>query len=245
MAAMLLQQHGLVLLLCYLIVGKLRIVFFNYQFLCWTIYSCCNITPTSNYAAMLHSISLYIVDVASMVPLRTFNAIDRVLRDTTANDIAFGGKAFLWGGDFRQVLPVVRHAHPSVTIENCINRNAGWDSVAKFRLKTNMMRVHPDEIEFSQWLLRLSNNNLPTKATQLFKGCIRIPHYVTESVVTTIFGDNFDKHTFADYVILCPTIDEWLKLNDAILDLLPGDSRTYFSMELTMLMKGHNIQLNS
>ena len=36
-AAKLLQQHGLVLLLHYFIVGELYIVFLNYQFLCWRI----------------------------------------------------------------------------------------------------------------------------------------------------------------------------------------------------------------
>ena len=56
--------------------------------------SCCNITPTSNYAAMLREVSLFIVDETSMVPLHAFNAIDRLLRDITGIDIMFGGKVF-------------------------------------------------------------------------------------------------------------------------------------------------------
>ena len=83
---------------------------------------------------MLRRISLCNVNEASTVPLHAFNAIDRLLRDITANDTSFSGKIFLQGGDFQQVFPVVRHAHPSVTIENCINHSAGWDSVAKFKL---------------------------------------------------------------------------------------------------------------
>ena len=62
--------------------------------------SSCNITPTSNYAAMLRNVSLFIVDEASMVPLHAFNAIDRLLRDITGIDTSFGGKPFLWGDDF-------------------------------------------------------------------------------------------------------------------------------------------------
>ena len=78
--------------------------------------SSCNITPTSNYAAMLRNVSLFIVDEASMVPLHAFNVIDRLLRDITGIDTSFGGKPFLWGSDFRQVLPVIRHGYPSLIL---------------------------------------------------------------------------------------------------------------------------------
>ncbi|XP_065908819.1 uncharacterized protein [Dysidea avara] len=39
------------------------------------------------------------------------------------------------------------------------------------------------------------------------------------------------KYTFADRVISSPTNDESLQLNEIILDLLPGESRTYFSID--------------
>ena len=69
------------------------------------------------------------------------------------------------------------------------------------------MRVHPEEADFFQWLLQLGNNDLPIKSDQPFQGCIRIPDQcVTESVVTSVFGDQFSKYTFADRVILSPTI---------------------------------------
>ena len=97
---------------------------------CTTVYSncqsdtsCCNITPASNYATMLRKVSLFIVDEASMVPLLAYNAIDRLLRDITGIDTMFGGKVFLWGGDFRQALLVVQHAHPIAIIEKCIKKS--------------------------------------------------------------------------------------------------------------------------
>ena len=160
--------------------------------------SCCNITPTSNYAAMLREVSLFIVDEASMVPLHAFNAIDRLLRDITGIDIMFGGKVFLWGGDFRQVLPVVQHAHPIAIIEKCIKRPVNWSSVTKFHLTTNM-RVNCDEVEFS--VLKLGNNEFTMKSDQPFEGCIAMPdRCVTNSVVTSVFGDVFDKNTSCDIV---------------------------------------------
>ena len=72
--------------------------------------STCNIKPTSSHADFLSSISMFIVDEASMVPSHALIAIDRCQRDITLNDVTFGGKIFLLGGDFRQVLPVVPEA---------------------------------------------------------------------------------------------------------------------------------------
>ena len=48
-----------------------------------------------------------------MVSIHAFNAIDRMLRDITSQNVPFGGKVVLCGRDFHQVLPVVCHGHPS------------------------------------------------------------------------------------------------------------------------------------
>ncbi|XP_065907872.1 uncharacterized protein [Dysidea avara] len=189
--------------------------------------SSCNISPTSNYAAMLREVSLFVVDESSMVPVYAFDAIDRLLRDITGNSKAFGGKVFLWGGDFRQVLPVVRHGHPSAIVENCIKNSTLWPCVAKYQLTTNM-RVHQDEAEFCEWLLNLGDGKLPIRDSSPFNGCIQIPgHCVTDSVVKSVFGDEL----IHDRVILCPTNDESLKLNETILNLLPGQPFMYFSYD--------------
>jgi len=52
-----------------------------------------------------------------MVPLHAHNTIDKLLQ---GNDTMFGDTVFLWGGGFRQVLPVVQHGYPIVIIEKCI-----------------------------------------------------------------------------------------------------------------------------
>ena len=75
--------------------------------------STCKISPTCKHAEYLRNTCLIIIDEASMVSIHAFNAIDRMLRDVTRQDIRFGGKVVLFGGDFRQVLPVVHHGHPS------------------------------------------------------------------------------------------------------------------------------------
>ena len=57
--------------------------------------STCNVKQTSSHAAMPLSMSLIIIDEASMMPLHALHAFDKLLRDLTNEDIAFGGKNFL------------------------------------------------------------------------------------------------------------------------------------------------------
>ena len=93
---------------------------------------------------MLRGISLFVVDESSMVPVYAFDAIDRLLRDITGLDSPFGGKIFLWGGDFRQVLPVVRHGRPSDIVENCIKSSKLWPCVSQYQFITNMHPLNGD-----------------------------------------------------------------------------------------------------
>ena len=80
--------------------------------------STCNVKQTSSHAAMPLSMSLIIIDEASMMPLHALHAFDKLLRDLTNEDIAFGGKNFLAWWRFRQVLPVIPHASRTIIVEN-------------------------------------------------------------------------------------------------------------------------------
>ncbi|XP_062514143.1 ATP-dependent DNA helicase pif1-like [Corticium candelabrum] len=123
--------------------------------------STCNVKQTSSYAAMLRSMSLIIIDKASMMPLHALHAIDKLLRDLINEDIPFGGKIFLLGGDFRQVLPVMLHASRTLIVENCLKRLSLWPLFTIIKLTQNM-RVQQDQQQFSKWELQLGNEQLHT-----------------------------------------------------------------------------------
>ncbi|KAD4585803.1 hypothetical protein E3N88_23404 [Mikania micrantha] len=71
------------------------------------------IKPQSDVANLLKETKLIIWDEASMVHKHAFEALDRTMKDifnsgTSVNsDIPFRGKVIVFGGDFRQILPVV------------------------------------------------------------------------------------------------------------------------------------------
>nr|XP_047124138.1 uncharacterized protein LOC124806895 [Hydra vulgaris] len=82
--------------------------------------STCNVTPNSIHGHFLSQVSLFLLDETSMIPKHALNAIDRLLKDVCNNNFPFGGKVILFGGDFRQILPVVKRGQPAEIVEACI-----------------------------------------------------------------------------------------------------------------------------
>ncbi|XP_029172378.1 uncharacterized protein LOC114941527 [Nylanderia fulva] len=67
-----------------------------------------NIKVQSKEAENLKLVDVFIIDEAPMAPRYVLEIMDRTLRDIMQNDLHFGGKIVLLGGDFRQLLPVVK-----------------------------------------------------------------------------------------------------------------------------------------
>ncbi|XP_048634098.1 uncharacterized protein LOC106404100 [Brassica napus] len=72
-------------------------------------FSTCNIEPGSHRSELISRASLIIWDEAPMMSKHCFEALDRTMCDimNTTDDKPFGGKTVVFGGDFRQILPVI------------------------------------------------------------------------------------------------------------------------------------------
>ena len=152
---------------------------------------------------------MILIDEASMVPNHALHAIDRLLRDIMRSDVPFGGKLILFGGDFRQVLPVVVRGTATKILAQCLKRSPLWKHFHVFRLTENM-RARPEERDFARWLLQLRNGDLQSQST-FDDGMIDIPpECVIDDIVDTIFPD-FDVNR-SDPVILTPNNDMSLQL---------------------------------
>ena len=104
--------------------------------------SVCHVSPTSSHAEVLRSVTLFIIDEASMVPANALGAIDRMLRDICGlPDIPFAGKIFLLGGDFHQVLLVVPRQPRTVIVENCLKIYLLWPLFKVIMLAKNMQSM--------------------------------------------------------------------------------------------------------
>ena len=72
--------------------------------------STCAISAQSPLADHIRRTALIVWDEAPMAHRHHLEAFDRTLRDVTGSDEPFGGKVLVLGGDFRQILPVIRCA---------------------------------------------------------------------------------------------------------------------------------------
>ncbi|XP_016192549.1 uncharacterized protein LOC107633431 [Arachis ipaensis] len=100
--------------------------------------SICNISKQSNLAKLIRQTTAIIWDEAPMTNKESVQSLDRTLRDILANDMPFGGKVMVMGGDFRQVLPVVPKDSKSQMISASIVKSHLWASTKILYLRQNM-----------------------------------------------------------------------------------------------------------
>ncbi|XP_062203849.1 uncharacterized protein LOC133906087 [Phragmites australis] len=121
----------------------------------------CNFTKQSETAELLQMASLILWDEVSMTKRQAIEALDKSLRDIMEKpDLPFGGKTIVFGGDFRQVLPVVRKGTRAQIINATLHRSYLWENMQKLRLVQNM-RAQSDPW-FSNYLLRIGNGTEET-----------------------------------------------------------------------------------
>nr|XP_016493683.1 PREDICTED: uncharacterized protein LOC107812999 [Nicotiana tabacum] len=66
----------------------------------------CNISKQSSLASLIRDAKLIVWDEVSMAKKKLVETFDLLLRDIMDKDTLFGGKVVVFGGDFRQTLPV-------------------------------------------------------------------------------------------------------------------------------------------
>nr|XP_025648288.1 uncharacterized protein LOC112743284 [Arachis hypogaea] len=115
-------------------------------------FSTCNINQNSPLAELIIRCKLIIWDEAPMVNRLCIEALDRTMRDIlrfkNANSLQqpFGGKTVVFGGDFRQILPVIPKGSRQDIVNATINSSYIWDSCKLLSLTQNM-RLRADTLD--------------------------------------------------------------------------------------------------
>ncbi|XP_066381900.1 uncharacterized protein [Miscanthus floridulus] len=122
--------------------------------------SMCNFTKQSGTAMLLRDASLIIWDEVAMTKRQAIETLDRTFQDIMGCDQPFGGKVMLFGGDFRQVLPVVPRGTRAQITDATLLKSYLWENVRRIRLTQNM-RARNDKW-FSEYLLRIGNGTEET-----------------------------------------------------------------------------------
>lgn len=183
-------------------------------------------------ARELGSTDVIIWDEASMIPKAALNTVDAVLRDITRDNRPFGGKVLILGGDFRQVLPVVRKGSRGDHVNGCIKMCELWERVHKLSLTTNM-RVTSGDAEWIQFLLKVGDGTANDN-----EGKVVLPDSVMSNgdLVDDVFGQTIDPYaaTTCENSILAPKNVDVDALNAKVHERMTGRERVYHSADEAM-----------
>ena len=158
--------------------------------------STCGIKVNSQLAELLRMAALIIWDEAPMISRYAFEALDRTLRDAMHQDKVFGGKVILLGGDFRQVLPVVRRGTRAEIVNQTLCHSHIWRCTKILRLTENMRVTNNstdiNERNFAKWILDIGNGDVShgsladnvTLPTNML-----LPENTLEGLIDYIYGD--------------------------------------------------------
>ncbi len=132
--------------------------------------SSCSISKQSKQADLMRAAEIFIWDEAPMMSRYTVEAVDRMLRDVCGVNAPFGGKTFVLGGDYRQILPVCKRGSGLQSDSMCLMASPLWKSFASHSFTINM-RVQSardagsdaSELEeFCNFLLSIGNGTYPS-----------------------------------------------------------------------------------
>lgn len=129
-----------------------------------------SMTLQSNKAIDLKNTDIIIWDEAAMAPIHALIAVDKLLKEIMNNNLLFGGKTFVMGGDFRQIPPVVNKGNKLKIIENSIKMFIN-NNFIKLKLTINM---RANENDFKKWLLEIGNGIAKT-FNKIGEDLIQIP----------------------------------------------------------------------
>jgi ATP-dependent DNA helicase PIF1 len=91
-----------------------------------------------------------------MTKRQAVEALDYSMRDIMdCKDLPFGGKAVVFGGDFTQVLPVVRKGSKAQIVGTSLRKLYLWEFMRHLKIVHNM-RAQSDRW-FANYLLRIGN----------------------------------------------------------------------------------------
>ena len=199
--------------------------------------SIARVNSNSKQGQLLQKARLILWDEASQVPVTAYSCVNRLLQDLAVDHrrkkILFGGTAFTLCGDFRQTTPIAISGSQLDTLALCLCFHALWIHFKKFHLTQNM-RADADAIEYKDHLLKIGNGELPV--VEDFYGVVLDPRMVMppgESLIEWVFVGNLEPEQIRAErrAILTPLNESCFRLNDLILDMVPGETVSYMSAD--------------
>jgi PIF1-like helicase len=202
--------------------------------------STCSIKKHSDLAGLIRAADFVIWDEAPMQHCHIHEAVDRTFRDIRqCEDKALGGLTVVFGGDFKQILPVIVKGSQPEIAGACIQRSRLWQFVKILKLTQNMcLNTHVDtERHFARWQLDIGHGKFTDET-----GSIRLSDYfkcaqnTMKSLIETIYpGINqlplSPDQYFAERTILTSRDNDQDDINEEMLRQFSGEEKVFISAD--------------
>ena len=181
--------------------------------------------------------SIIIWDEVPMQHKYAADAVDRNLRDLLGNNVPFGGITVVFGGDFRQTLPVIPRGVRQQIVASTLCRGKLWKDVEVHYLLQNMrLERSPESVQHANWLLDIgAGNNLDESETVQLPEAMCLNNKTMDSLINTVYPGIGHGHKSAEYfldrTILACRNDEVDDINAAVLAKFPGNECTLLSAD--------------
>ncbi|XP_074288915.1 uncharacterized protein LOC141614060 [Silene latifolia] len=215
---------------------------------------CSRIKPGSDLAELLIRAKLIIWDEAPMTHRHCFEALDKSLKDVmrvldVGNvELPFGGKVVVFGGDFRQTLPVVSKGSRADVVVASLCLSYLWSFCKVLRLTKNMrlqVGSSSDNVEelrkFSEWLLEIGDGiaggendgevDLELPADLLIQDVTNPIKTLVDVTYPDLLAQLWNPEYLQQRAILAPTHEIVESVNEYVLSLIKKDERIYLSSD--------------
>lgn len=220
-----------------------------------------NIGNQSAEAQMIREAKLLIWDEAVMHPHMLAQVVDKSFRDIRGRrDVPFGGLVVVWGGDFRQTLPIEERATEAQTVSMCLHQLPGWNEEVRVLALTEnqrcvqlmsecttaaeQSRVH----RWKEWLEQLADGTVvgSDNLVELWhEQCRSVDELLDyDRLLDSMYGTDVDAllrqpHRFwADRAIVTPKHCAVDFINQRMLARLPGQAHSLSSVDTLDLENG-------
>ncbi|OMO76359.1 DNA helicase PIF1, ATP-dependent [Corchorus olitorius] len=222
-------------------------------------WSTCEMKRGTQLARLMEQTTLIVWDEAPMMHHHCIEALDRSLRDIRGavdlrlKDLPFGGITVVFGGDLRQILPVIPGASRADVVCYTICNSPLWKHFQVLHLTVNMRLLRPgystfsaDELSiFSRWLIDVGDGKVPSVLENddnegdlieiLDDLLIKFSGDPLQAIIREIFPNfvtSFSDQTYLKQrAIITPFNAMVDTINQCMLDLIPGLSVDYYSKD--------------
>nr|GMC92135.1 ATP-dependent DNA helicase pif1-like [Ipomoea batatas] len=175
---------------------------------------------------------LILWDEASMANCRAIESVDTTLRDIMDTDQIFGGKVVVFGGDFRQTLPVIRYGKKEDFIEaSLVKSPLIWPTIRRLKLVQNI-RANEDPA-FCEYLMKIGDGTEQLVGRDKIKipSLFIIPCTNEDTSLDALFQSVYpdltcfetDPYSLMSKAILTPKNEIADEINSILIDRFPGE----------------------